>query len=772
MPEGLTCAAVAALLSDVNLLNLSSQIGKVLLVLVGFSVVVFAHELGHFLAARWAGVRVDKFAIGFGKELAGFTRGKTRYCVNLLPLGGYVKMLGQEDFAVDKSGEWKVKEDPDSFTNKPVGKRMVIVSAGVVMNVIFAALLFMFVFMVGIRTLSPRVGLVVPQSPADLAGFQTGDEIVRVNGRKIADFEDLLYSIVLSERYEKLNVELRRDGQTIRTQVIPEVMPGENRPGIGVSPGLTNRIAVLADAVNVPGQPQLQPADLIVKVGDQDVGENDFHLVWRALLSAAGRPVKLTVERPLDPHRPDGRSERKEVFVRAPLTLLPQVRKDEDTVHFLGLVPRRQIVNISPGGRGEIAGLRADDVVVQWGEQAHPTYGEITNTIDTRVERDIRATVLRDGELVNTVVRPTLTGRWWRTREPKVGVSFQGIEEGARRREQYRGLVVAAILDTVQGEPTPAAALLAPSADGTEVPMQRGALLLSADGRELDSWLTLIEVCQSRSRQAYLEGQGHAEVAVSYLNPGATQPCTRLLRVPVSLRAAMGLDPAARVSEIAGQRTVFLKNDVLADRPVSVQFWLAAKQVLREHAGETIQVKYFYLGESGEHTAQFNVPGQGVDTWDMRTSFDSTLLGITPDPITKMLVADGPVDALWIGVRKTAYVITQAYLTFRRMVFDRTVGVENISGPVGIVKLGSDVLEAGVVKLIYFLALISANLAVINFLPLPIMDGGLMVFLIIEKIKGSPISLKTQVVTQLIGLALIIAAFLFVTIMDISKLTP
>jgi len=96
--------------------------------------------------------------------------------------------------------------------------------------------------------------------------------------------------------------------------------------------------------------------------------------------------------------------------------------------------------------------------------------------------------------------------------------------------------------------------------------------------------------------------------------------------------------------------------------------------------------------------------------------------------------------------------------------------VEQISGPVGIVQMGSEVARQDFVKMLYFLALISANLAVINFLPLPIVDGGLFIFLIIEKIKGSPISVRVQIATQLIGLALIIGIFLFVTINDIQKL--
>ena len=123
-----------------------------------------------------------------------------------------------------------------------------------------------------------------------------------------------------------------------------------------------------------------------------------------------------------------------------------------------------------------------------------------------------------------------------------------------------------------------------------------------------------------------------------------------------------------------------------------------------------------------------------------------------------------------IGIRKTTYFILNVYNTMKRMIFTRTVGIEHLSGPVGIVKLGSDMASVSFNQLLYFLAIISANLAVINFLPLPIVDGGLMVFLIIEKIKGTPVSVKTQVVTQILGLVLIIAMFLYVTLQDVQRL--
>ena len=91
--------------------------GKVwpyLLMFAGFSVIIFIHELGHFMVAKWTGVKVERFAIGFGREIVGFTRGETRYSFNMLPLGGFVKMLGQEDFD-DKSEELRFKDNPRAF---------------------------------------------------------------------------------------------------------------------------------------------------------------------------------------------------------------------------------------------------------------------------------------------------------------------------------------------------------------------------------------------------------------------------------------------------------------------------------------------------------------------------------------------------------------------------------------------------------------------------------------------------------------------------------
>jgi regulator of sigma E protease len=156
-----------------------------------------------------------------------------------------------------------------------------------------------------------------------------------------------------------------------------------------------------------------------------------------------------------------------------------------------------------------------------------------------------------------------------------------------------------------------------------------------------------------------------------------------------------------------------------------------------------------------------------IDPWLGRIAFSANF-DVAPELV--LLKGENAWEALRIGIHKTYYFILQVYTIMERMIFTRSVGLENISGPLGIIDMGGKVARASFVDFLFFMAMISANLAVINFLPLPIVDGGLMVFLIIEKIKGSPVSIKVQVATQMIGLFLIIGAFLFVTFNDAMRM--
>ncbi len=744
-----------------------NQIGAILLVIFGFSFIVFVHELGHFIVAKWAGVRVDRFAIGFGKELFGFTRGETRYSFCALPVGGYVKMLGQEDFEVDKSGEWAVKEDPRAFSNKPIGKRMAIVSAGVVMNLIFAAVAFAVVYMVGLESISPVIGQVVPASPANLAGVQEGDRLVRMNGMTIRSFQDIKMATVLAEPHEPIDVELLRNGQPVQTRITPTVNPMDGLLWLGVGPGYTTQLAAVSTYMTIPGQPGPEPGDRIVAVDGRRV--DSFMPVWEVMLRSNGAPIELDVERPVDPGRADGPSEERRVYFRAPLDFTPAGWEGEGTKNLLGLVPRRRIIEVTPGSRAELAGLQQRDVVVRWDGIDNPNYGEIISSIERSSETDLRVRVLRDGQAVDLMVRPKPSGRWYRRGKPKVGAALQGLEEEAVEVDGERGLVVADILKEVDSWAQPAADLVRPleGADAPE-PMVRGALLMAVDGQAVSSWYDLLGRLRDRAIEAAQAGADVGSVAITYRNPGGAAQ-TRTMRVPTSIKTGAGLPDGSVILSINDEKWATVRDPQGRDREVSVSYWLGARQILGKYVGRTVEVKYYVVGEWTERATQFSVTQNNLDPWLMRLNYQGVLSSIYPFPHTEPLRVRNPLAGMWVGVKETFYIILQVYTIMERMIFTRTVGLENMSGPVGIVKMGSEIAQSDLNRLLWFLAMISANLAVINFLPLPIVDGGLMVFLLIEKIKGQPVSLKTQVVTQVIGLALIIAAFVFVTVMDLSK---
>ena len=237
--------------------------------------------------------------------------------------------------------------------------------------------------------------------------------------------------------------------------------------------------------------------------------------------------------------------------------------------------------------------------------------------------------------------------------------------------------------------------------------------------------------------------------------------------VPHSLRTLLGVGPEARIVSIDGRRTVVV-DSIRGAEDVAVGYRTGTKTILRELVGQTqvpVEFRRNLLAEV--ETGYIDVSQGMIDPWLGRITFSSNLRVANE---TVILRGENAWDAVRIGVHKTYYFMLQVYQTMERMFFTRSVGMENISGPLGIIDMGGRVARAGVIDFIFFMALISANLAVINFLPLPIVDGGLMIFLIIEKIKGSPVSLRVQVATQMIGLFLIIGIFLFVTFNDAMRL--
>jgi regulator of sigma E protease len=192
-------------------------VGYVVPFLFVLSLVVFFHEMGHFLIGRWCGVRVLAFSIGFGPELLGFNdRYGTRWKIAAIPLGGYVKFYGDDSAAstpdLPKLAAMDASEKAQSFMGQTVVKRAAIVVAGPFANFILAIMIFAGVFMFyGKQSMTARVDTVVPDSPAAAAGFQTGDLVLSINGRAIDNFNDMK-RIVSQHAGEALRIDVQRDG--------------------------------------------------------------------------------------------------------------------------------------------------------------------------------------------------------------------------------------------------------------------------------------------------------------------------------------------------------------------------------------------------------------------------------------------------------------------------------------------------------------------------------------------------------------------------------
>jgi len=190
---------------------------------------ILVHEFGHYLVARCLGVRVLKFSIGFGPRLFGFVRNSTDYCISLLPLGGFVKMLGEQPDEEVASGDI-----PYSFSHRPVWQRTLIVGAGPFSNFVFAWLVFFFILVIyGNPVLLPVIGDVNPASPAKAAGLLPGDRIVSINGIPVETWNEVSKKIkALGEKMLTLTVD--RKGKRLAIHVTPRIETVKNVFGEGV----------------------------------------------------------------------------------------------------------------------------------------------------------------------------------------------------------------------------------------------------------------------------------------------------------------------------------------------------------------------------------------------------------------------------------------------------------------------------------------------------------------------------------------------------------
>ncbi|MGO9519157.1 MAG: RIP metalloprotease RseP [Candidatus Korobacteraceae bacterium] len=258
---------------------------------VVLGIMILVHELGHFAAAKWFGVRVDVFSIGFGKRLAGFRRGDTDYRISALPLGGYVKMAGENPLE-SRSGA------PDEFMSHPRWQRFVIAIAGPAMNIMLAVALLTFVFMVHyehpVFLEQPAViGWVVENSPAAKAGIEQGDRIVRIDGEQNPTWEDVMLKVIVSSR-QPVDVAIQRGGQILEKQVQPQPDGNEQYASVGWVPDQPITVTEL--------ESDMPAAKAGLKLGDDIIAINGAPMrslfdVIRYLQHNGSKPVEVTAVR-------------------------------------------------------------------------------------------------------------------------------------------------------------------------------------------------------------------------------------------------------------------------------------------------------------------------------------------------------------------------------------------------------------------------------------------------------------------------------------------
>ncbi|MEM7674731.1 MAG: site-2 protease family protein, partial [Myxococcota bacterium] len=273
-------------------MQLGAQAVAAFIVFIG--VLIFVHELGHFLAAKLFDIKVLKFSLGFGPPLISFRRGETSYQIAAVPLGGYVKMLGD-----NPHDDVDPREASRAFTRAPIYQRAIVAIAGPLFNFLFPVICFFAYNVVGPEVLAPEVGSVEPGQPAAKAGLQAGDRIVSVDGSRTWSFERLV-ELIQSRPRQTASLTVQRDGRSIDLQIVPDARedrgPFGKRRQIGIIGVSSRRVGTRIGVVDATRAPRaLATGDEVLRVGDRPV--TDLVELKTALRSHAGKTVELEVSR-------------------------------------------------------------------------------------------------------------------------------------------------------------------------------------------------------------------------------------------------------------------------------------------------------------------------------------------------------------------------------------------------------------------------------------------------------------------------------------------
>ena len=299
-------AGGGVLLADgsIGSMLLGGALDYVVSAVVALGALIFIHELGHFLVAKGMGVGVERFSLGFGPRIFSFRRGETEYCVSIVPLGGYVKMMGEEatgEDAIHPATDAPPMDPAKSFSTKPLWARALIVFAGPGMNFVLAAVIFSAVFaIVGVPVLEPTIGRVTPDSPAAQAGLRPRDRVTTLDGKAVEHWGEIDDAVTRANG-RPISLTIVRDGARQEVSVTPRKVPVKtpfNEPAEAWSIGVRPYLPPVVGEVRA-GMPAadagLQPRDRVVALNGQPIETWDE--LAETISTKAEESLTLRIER-------------------------------------------------------------------------------------------------------------------------------------------------------------------------------------------------------------------------------------------------------------------------------------------------------------------------------------------------------------------------------------------------------------------------------------------------------------------------------------------
>ena len=675
-------------------------------VCIGLGLVIFVHELGHFLVAKACGVKCEKFYIGFDffdikigdlvlipRSLVKFQWGETEYGVGIVPLGGYVKMLGQDDdpgkmeqeIARSKAGGGEGKSeslgvldreemDPRSFLAKSVPQRMAIISAGVIFNLITAVLFAAVAFKSGVEYNPPVVGDVVPGGPAWEANLY-GAHVTKVGDAEVKDyfpFMDLAQEIALSGGEKEIAIEYTTSNSAEVQSV--SVMPRKGlREGldlalVGISPA-TEPIVTSDDSIFIEGhpafsaKPSFEKNDKIVEMAGNPI-KNIFDLK-KTLASNFDKPLKFVVER-----GGDGSVEKVDIEV------------DRNPMRSTGLVmewgPVKSIQSSSPATE---AGIQVGDRIVKIDSQFPGDLFTLEQRM-TKIARDknqsedvtgdttVKLEILRGDETVELSITPRVPDFFARLENNQpVAINSLGIALESTR------IVASSDISGIKA------------------------------GDEISDFE--FDISSNESAEIFEKYATNAEIDL--------------------------------VESETSWTTI---QSLVQSLPEGFEFKVAGTRGKKEVEGQSktkLEEGYF-------------LPTRGVLLTMMQETYQSPNWA----------------DAFKFGYQQTVKDASRVFKFLGKLVTGQ-ISPKNLGGPGMIAAAATSEATQGTSRLLLFLVLLSANLAIVNFLPIPVLDGGHMVFLAYEGIFRHPPNEKIQIILTYAGLFMILGLMLFVIFLDIQR---